>query len=426
MEQKTVEDIQKEVDAVLGENKSLKDALAAAKGELESKGQIEAKAVELETKISDLEGQIAEKTQKVEDLQAKLSAPTIVRSKEEQLRARVDEIKSFFGHYVTGGVPGLQKAFDEMETKAADLQISTDAQGGYALPEELRREIIRLEHEQSPLRQVVSVTSASTTDVKQLVSVGSAASGWVGETDARAQTNSPEVAQRTAVFGEIYAKPKAYQHVLEDAFFNVVDWLLGEVAREFAEKEGVAFLSGDGTNKPVGILNGLTLSASTAGNDVTGVYQVIKSATDGALGANDAAVVDFLRTIPLAMKTGYLGNARWMMNRATHNVLVNLKNSDGEYFLQRELVNAAAERLFGYPIIINEDMASIPATTNTGAAVILFGDFARAYQVIDRVGVSMLRDPYTAPGSVNFYTRKRVGSMKLDVSALKVVSVSKV
>jgi HK97 family phage major capsid protein len=80
--------------------------------------------------------------------------------------------------------------------------------------------------------------------------------------------------------------------------------------------------------------------------------------------------------------------------------------------------------LFGYNIVINEDMADIPATTGD-AAPILFGNFARAYQIVDRVGVSMMRDPYTQPGAVSFYTRKRVGSMVLDASALKVVAVSK-
>lgn len=318
----------------------------------------------------------------------------------------------------------MAEGIDGLRAKGADLQISTDAQGGFSLPEELRQEIIRLEKEVSPLRSVVSVASASTTDVKQLVSVGDAASGWVGETSARAQTNAPELAQRTATFGEVYARPRIYQHMLEDSFFNAEAWLASEVARQFAEVEGQAFLNGDGSNKPVGILNGLTLSSSSAANDVTGAYEVINFGVDGALGGTDAAVIDNLRSVVLACKTGYLNNAKWMMNRATHDLLVNLKNGDGEYFIQRNLTEAAAARLFGFDIIINEDMANIPSTTGD-AAPILFGDFARAYQIIDRVGVSMLRDPYTNPGSVMFYTRKRTGSMVLDASALKVVAVSK-
>lgn len=374
-----------------------------------------AKAVALEeaaTKAAALESELAEKAAMIEELEAKAAAPSI-----NTIETKESEMENQFKTFMAEGVEGLR-------AKGADLQISVDAQGGYSLPEELRQEIIRLEKEVSPLRSVVSVASASTTDVKQLVSVGDAASGWVGETDARSQTNAPELAQRTATFGEVYARPRIYQHMLEDSFFNAEAWLAGEVARQFAEVEGQAFLNGDGSNKPVGILNGLTLSASAAANDVNGTYEVINHGVDGALGATDAAIIDNLREVVLSVKTGYLPGSVWMMNRATHNVLAQLKNGDGEYFLQRNLTDSAAARLFGYDIVINEDMADIPATTGD-AAPILFGNFSRAYQIIDRVGVSMLRDPFTNPGSVMFYTRKRTGSMILDASALKVVAVSK-
>jgi len=199
---------------------------------------------------------------------------------------------------------------------------------------------------------------------------------------------------------------------------------MGEVARQFAESEGVAFLKGDGSNKPVGILNGLDLSASAAASDVNGTYEVINAAVDGALGSDDQDIIDNLRAVVLACTTGYLAGAKWMMNRETHNALVNLRTADGDYYLQRDIVNAAADKLFGFDIVINEDMDGIPATTGD-ACPILFGNFQRAYQIVDRVGVSMMRDPYTQPGAVSFYTRKRVGSMVLDASALKVVAVSK-
>ena len=374
-----------------------------------------AKAAELEevaTKAASLETELAEKAALIEELEAKAAAPSI-----NTIETKESEMENQFKSFMVEGIEGLR-------AKGADLQISVDAQGGYSLPEELRQEIIRLEKEVSPIRGVVSVASASTTDVKQLVSVGDAASGWVGETDARSQTNAPELAQRTATFVEVYARPRIYQHMLEDSFFNAEAWLAGEVARQFAEVEGAAFLNGDGSNKPVGILNGLTLSASAAANDVNGTYEVINHGVDGALGATDADIIDNLREVVLSVKTGYLPGSVWMMNRATHNVLAQLKNGDGEYFLQRNLTDSAAARLFGYDIVINEDMADIPATTGD-AAPILFGNFPRAYQIIDRVGVSMLRDPYTNPGSVMFYTRKRTGSMVLDASALKVVAVSK-
>lgn len=389
-----LQEVRVAVEAVAGENAELKAA-----------------AEEAATKAAVLEEELAAKAAKLEELEAKAAAPAIHIKKESPI------MENQFKTFLTEGLDGLR-------AKGTDLQISTDAQGGYSLPEELRQEIIRLEHEVSPIRQVVSVASSSTTDVKQLVSVGDAASGWVGETASRPQTDAPELAQRSATFGEVYARPRIYQHMLEDSFFNSEAWLAGEVARQFAEVEGQAFLNGNGTNKPTGILNGLTMGSDAAANDVNGTYQVIDSGVDGALGSDAAAIIDMLRSVVLSVKTGYLGNAKFMCNRATHNVLVSMKDANGIPYINRDIANGAGTRLFGYDIIINEDMASMP--TSTGAeAVILFGDFARAYQIIDRVGVSMLRDPYTNPGSVMFYTRKRTGSMVLDASALKVVSVAK-
>jgi HK97 family phage major capsid protein len=373
--------------------------------------ELKAASEEATAKVADLTNELAAKADLIAEMEAKASAPALITSSKEIV------MDSSFKTFMAEGLDGLR-------AKGTDLQISTDAQGGYALPEELRQEIIRLEKEISPLRGVVAVTSASTTDVKQLVSVGDAASGWVGETASRGQTDSPELAQRTATFGEVFARPRIYQHMLEDAFFNVESWLTGEVARQFAEVEGQAFLNGDGSNKPVGILNGLTLGTSAAANDVSGTYQVIDSGVDGDLGATADATIDFLRGVVLTLKTGYLNGAQFMMNRNTHDKLVQLRNSEGEYFLQRDITKGAAATLFGYEIVINEDMSNIPTTTGA-ACPILFGNFPRAYQIIDRVGVSMLRDPYTNMGSVMFYTRKRTGSMVLDASALKVISVAK-
>ena len=389
-------DIKSAVTAVQAENVELKSAADMSTA-----------------KVTNLETELAAKAEQIEELEAKAAAPSLIISKDTNIMTAPNHFKTF----MTEGVDGLRH-------KGADLQISVDAQGGFALPEELRREIIRLEHDISPLRGVANVTSSSTTDVKQLVSIGAAASGWVGETAARAQTGAPELAQRTATFGEVYARPRIYQHMLEDSFFDVEAWLTGEVARQFAEVEGQAFLTGDGNNKPKGILDGLTLGTSAANNDTNGTYEVIQAAGDGVLGETDGAIIDFLRGVVLSMKTGYLAGSKWMMTRATHDILVNMKNADGEYFLQRDITAAAASRLFGYEIVINEDMDSMP-TENGSKAPVFFGNFKRGYQIIDRVGVSMLRDPYTNMGSVMFYTRKRTGSMVLDAGAIKVVSVTK-
>ena len=410
-----VEAITEDEDVTL---KHVADALEAKSVQTDALIETKASASDLEAVKSDSEAQIKSLTEKLEVLEAKSSRPTF--SSKSIKETNTMEQKDLLGAFARKGVEGLR-------AKAADVQISVDAQGGFALPTEVASSIIKLQHERSPIRGLVGGISTSTTDYSQLVSIGQAASGWVGEVPAagatRGNTGSPELAKVSAVFGEVYASPKAYQHVLEDAFFNVEAWLSGEVAREFTEQENLAFLTGNGTNKPVGILNDLAPTAAYIKPDATrdfGKYQVIKSGVAATLGATSDAVINLLRSVVLNTKTGYLPNAKFMMNRETHALLVDLKTTDGEYYLQRNITEAAASRLFGFEIVINDDMASIAA----GALPIIFGDFAAGYQVIDRVGMSMLRDPYSAHGAVSFYTRKRVGSMLLNTEALKVVAVA--
>ena len=394
--------------------KAVADALEVSAAHTDALIETKATVDAVEAVKADTDAQIKNLNEKMEALEAKAARPDL--STQSIKESNTMDSKDMLSTFARKGVEGLR-------AKAADVQISVDAQGGYALPIEVSRNIIELQHESSPIRQLVGGISTSTTDYSQLVSLGGSASGWVGETAARPNTGSPELAKISAVFGEVYASPKAYQHVLEDSFFNVEAWLAGEVAREFSEQENSAFLNGNGTNKPVGILNGLDTTAAYMAGDATrafGKYQVIKSGQATSLGATSDAVINLLRSVVLNTKTGYLGNAKWMMSRATHNVLVDLKTTDGEYFLQRDITEAAAGRIFGYEIVINEDMADIGA----GNMPIVFGDFAAGYQVVDRVGVSMLRDPYSAHGAISFYTRKRVGSMLLNTEALKVVAIA--
>jgi len=394
--------------------KAVADALEVSTAQTDALIETKATVDAVEAVKADADAQIKNLNEKMEALEAKAARPDL--STQSIKESNTMDNKDMLATFARKGVEGLR-------AKAADVQISVDAQGGFALPTEVASNIIQLQHESSPIRGLVGGISTSTTDYSQLVSVGGSASGWVGETSARPNTGSPELNKISAVFGEVYASPKAYQHVLEDAFFNVESWLAGEVAREFSEQENVAFLNGNGVNKPVGILNGLDTSAAYVAGDATrdfGKYQVIKSGQASSLGATSDAVINLLRSVVLNTKTGYLGNAKWMMSRATHNVLVDLKTTDGEYFLQRDITEAAAGRIFGYEIVINEDMAEIGA----GNMPIVFGDFAAGYQVVDRVGVSMLRDPYSAHGAISFYTRKRVGSMLLNTEALKVVAIA--
>ncbi|HHM9392603.1 TPA: phage major capsid protein [Pseudomonas aeruginosa] len=306
---------------------------------------------------------------------------------------------------------GIDTGLGELQAKA--LQIGVDADGGYAVPEELDRNIIELLRDESPMRQVCNQITVGTPDYKRLVNLGGAGSGWVGETAPRPETSTPTLAQINAVMGELYANPQATQTSLDDMFFDAEGWLNSEVGREFSEKEGSAFLLGDGVNKPKGLL---AYPFAVAG-DKTRPYGTLQRLVSGNAGAlNGDNLIDLVQ----AVKARYRRAGVWMMNNLTVAYVRKLKDSEGNYLWRPGLEVGQPSSLLGYGITENEDMPDIAADANALA----FGDFKRAYTIVDRIGTRVLRDPYTNKPYVGFYTTKRVGGMLVDSQAVKVLTLS--
>jgi HK97 family phage major capsid protein len=308
--------------------------------------------------------------------------------------------------------------------KGADVQSAIANQGGFALPKTISDGILLVQGELSPMRSICNVVSASSEDHYAMVSTGAAAGGFVSEIDTRPTTNTPEVAKRQAKFGEIYARPQAFQQVLEDTSFDCDAWLSANIAKTFSQIEGTSFLSGTGSDQPLGMLNGLDLSASSASNQVLGDYQVVNSGVDGSFGATPADAVNYLMSLVDALGTEYLGRAVFMMNRATYRSISKLVGSDGAYMLNSELSAPLSPSLLGHPVIFNEDMGGIPTATGDKAPII-FGDMFNAYSVVDLQDTTITRDAYSVKGSVLFYSRKRIGGMVMDAKAAVIGAVSK-
>lgn len=320
----------------------------------------------------------------------------------------VGEHKSAFYQFLR---KGIDDGLSELEIKA--VQTTTNQDGGYAVPEELDRTLLELLKDESPMRAVCSQMTIGTPDYKKLVNLGGAGSGWVGETDNRPATGTPTLAQIQAYMGEIYANPQATQTSLDDVFFNVENWISTEVAQEFAEKEGQAFLLGDGDKKPKGIL----AYAMATTNDKTrafGTLQQIKSGQAGNFTGDN--LIDLI----YSLKKGYRNGALFMMTNLTQSKVRKFKDSEGNYIWQPGLQLGQPSTLLGYGIEENEDMPESEADANA----VLFGNFKRGYLITDRMGTRVLRDPYTNKPYVGFYTTKRTGGMLTDSNAIKVLTLA--
>ena len=321
--------------------------------------------------------------------------------------AQVLERKEAFERYVRrGDEAGLR----EIEAKAMSYGSGPD--GGYLVPDEIDTEIGRRLSELSPIRSIATVRQVSGAVLKKPFAVSGMAVGWVGETAARPETATAELAELSFPTMELYAMPAATASLLEDSAVDIEAWIASEVEIAFAEQEGAAFVAGDGVNKPRGFLDYGTVDEGTW---AWGSLGTVATGTDGAFDA--AAPSDVLVDTIYALKAGYRQNASFVMNRKTQAAIHKIKDADGNYIWQPPAAAGQRAALMGFPVVEAEDMPDIAA----GATPIAFGDFRRGYMVVDRAGVRVLRDPYSAKPYVLFYTTKRVGGGVQDFDAIKLV-----
>lgn len=399
---KTIEAIRSDVDSVkLAQDVLAKEKLARMEADLASmlkaKQDAEMAQKALETRLAEVE--------------TKANRPGGMKPVE------VDEYKSAFIDYVRAPHrPDTQAKLFEISQKATDVRTSTAGSGGYALPEQIATEIARQVQNLSPIRSIARVVQVGTPDYKELVDSNGFGAEWVGETDTRNQTNTPNLNEVAPTFGELAAKPEATRHSLEDLFFNVEQWLISAAVEQFAITEGTAFVSGDGTNKPTGFLTGTPVATADASR-AFGVLQYVATGQAAALAADE---FDTFHTTVYTLKAGYRTGARWVMNSSTMAALARVKDAEGVYLLQRSVADGVPDRICGYGVTIAEDMPIIGAD----AFPVAFGDFSRGYLIADRVGMGMVRDEVTKPGYIRYIMFKRVGGKLKDTNAIKLIKVA--
>lgn len=302
-----------------------------------------------------------------------------------------------------------EKVLDGDTVKA--LSVGSDPDGGYLVAPDTSGRIVMKVFETSPVRQYANTQTISTDALEGLYDLNEMSSGWVGETAARPVTDTAQLGTWRIPTHEQYAMPQATQKLLDDASIDVEGWLADKVGDKLARTENTAFATGTGIGQPRGFLT------YTAGTTLPGTIQQYATGVDGNFAA-DPAGGDALINALYGLKAPYRANAVWFMNRITVSGVRKLKDSEGNYIWQPGLQAGQPAMLLGYPQAAFEDM---PTYTVTGALAIAVGDFRAAYQIVDRAGVRVLRDPYSNKPYVQFYTTKRVGGDVLNFEAIKLV-----
>jgi HK97 family phage major capsid protein len=313
----------------------------------------------------------------------------------------VKDYASTFGTYMRRDRDTL--APDQMKA----MSVGSDPDGGYWVTPEVSARLLKIVFESSPMREIATVETISTDAIEYPVDEGEADCGWVGETATRTETNTPQVGVQRIPVHELYANPKATQKLLEDASINVEAWLAQKVGEKFGRTEATAFVSGNGIKKPRGFLD--------YGSGTTrGTLEQVNS------GAAADVTFDGLLNLTNALKEFYHAGAVFLMRRATVGKVLLLKDGNGQYLWRPDMTAGKPSTLIGYPVYQAADMPAVGA----GNLAIAFGNFKVGYTIVDRLGITTLRDPYTATPFVKFYTRKRVGGDVVNFEAIKIQKIA--
>lgn len=396
------------------DHKDVSEVAQELKGKFEEFTQKNDKRIEaIESEKSKLSGQVDtlnEKLTELDELKTNLEAElaAVKRPNGGTVNKDVAEHKTAFEQFVR---KGKEEGLADLERKA--MQVGSDPDGGFAVPEELDRNIISMLRDEVVMRQECNVVTVGSPNFKRLVNQGGTNSGWVGEVDKRPETKTPKLASIEPVWGEIYGNPAATQTMLDDAFFDVEQFITGDLTIEFAEQEEAAFTNGDGIKKPKGLLAyGSDDKADTEREWGKLQHLLLKKPTE--------VTADEIMKLIYTMRKVYRSGAKFMMNNNTLFQVRTLKDTQGNYLWQPGLQLGQPSALLGYGIAENEQFSDVVAESTP----IAFGNFKRCYTILDRMGVRMLRDPYTNKPFVHFYTTKRVGSMMVDSNAVKVLKAA--
>lgn len=355
-----------------------------------------------DNQIAKLNNEISESKERMAKMEAVINRPAYgetsgYRGGDEMVSAH----KRAFCDYLRKGVEGN---LCDLETKA--LSVASDPDGGYLVSPQISEMIVKTVFETSPMRKVANIQTISSDSLEVLEDRAEAAAGWTTESGAVSDTTTPTFAKKSIPVHELYAQPKATQKLIDDAAIDIEAWLADKVAAIFSKKENTAFISGDGVGKPRGIL---TYASGTN----WGQIEQVSSGVSGGVTA------DKIVELYYALKEDYSVNASFLMNRSLVETIRQLKDTTNQYIWNPGLALGAPDTLMGVPVYQAADMPVAAADSLSIAC----GDFKSAYQIVDRNGVRVLRDPFTDKPFVKFYSTKRVGGDVVNFEAIKLMKL---
>lgn len=366
---------------------------------------LEEKLKRINDVISETQTNISAQQKAIDEMVAKGARPGENGRTADSNKAHTD---AFVKYLRTGEDSGLA----EIQRKA--MTVNSDPNGGYFVPVDHSGRIVQKVFETTPFRQICNVDTTTRDIYEGETDRDEVTSGWVGEVTSRTDTATSTVGKYQIQIGEIYAMPKISQKLLDDADRDVAMWLEQKLADKFSRAQNSAFAIGNGVNKPYGI-TAYTTAATADSSRSWGVLEHIAAGASGAFTSTTPQ--DKIYDMIYALKADYRQGATWIMPKAVLLLIRKFKDGQNNFIWQPSYVAGQPSTLGGYPVVESEDMPAVAANSLSAA----FGNFMRGYTIVDRKGISTLRDPFTSKGNIVFYSTARVGGAVVDFEAIKLL-----
>jgi HK97 family phage major capsid protein len=300
------------------------------------------------------------------------------------------------------------------EVKA--LQVGNDNEGGFLVRPQMANTIIQKSFETSPIRELATKVNISSDSYEQIVDFDDFEASYIAELATKNTTANTTFSKVRIEAEEIYAKPLISNKMLEDSSINIEQYVIGKLGNKFARKEATSYISGNGVGQAKGLL-------SYADGTVYGKVEQVETKDSLVISSDD------LLNIAGKLKAVYHQNAVFLMSRVTFfSKVLTMKTGNGEYIIESfrdPKEGKIVYSILGYPVIFCDDMiqASVGTAFTAGQLPIMFGDIKTSYTIVDRIGISILRDPYTQDGAVKLSARKRSGGGAVNTESYKILKI---
>lgn len=396
----------------MNEVKQVLEAQAQAWEQFKTANDEKLAAIEKRSSVSEYDAKLAKINADLERLSDSQKAIAAAQTRtEHSAETTGDDHRKAFRQFIRkGDVSALEGI------KAA--RVSDDTTGGYLVPHAVVGPIVHRIFDSSPVRQVARIQAITGNAIEGVVDYGQLSVSWLDEVTASSDPTTPSVKKYRIEVNNQRSSPRISPVLLEDAAVDIESWIGEKIARDFALSENTSFVAGSGVAQPRGFTT-YTTAATADSSRSWGQLEHVATGTSGGFGSTSNGI-DKLTDLAYKVKAGYRAKSLWMMSKATLASARQLKTSNGDYIWQPSAQAGTPATLLGYAVVEAEDMPAVAANSLS----IAFGDFSAGYMIVDRIGLSVLRDPYSNNPYVTFHAVRRVGGGVVDFDAIKFLKFS--